>query len=141
MRSFIGDLQIVRATRDLPANTEMTFSYVPHTEPVEMNKSLSSNWGFQCNCAICVDDRETSEAVKVKRSKLVQSLENNAPIKEKQDIIKQINKTYRHPSSEVPRIDMWNVNVTFANDLSEYVEAGRLLKQIFAAFESIGYVI
>ncbi len=50
-RSFIGDLQIIRATRDIPADTELTFWYtVPTGDYYKMQKGLES-WDFQCKCA------------------------------------------------------------------------------------------
>ncbi|KAF4633568.1 hypothetical protein G7Y89_g4550 [Cudoniella acicularis] len=73
-RSFIGDMQIVRAVRDMPANTELTFNYITRGDSAEMNKSLSQGWGFKCNCALCVDDRETSPAMKIRRTHLVRLL-------------------------------------------------------------------
>ncbi|TVY83563.1 hypothetical protein LSUE1_G003604 [Lachnellula suecica] len=54
-RSFIGDLQIVRAARDMAANTEIMFPYIDGEEPGTLNKKLSKGWRFQCDCALCTD--------------------------------------------------------------------------------------
>lgn len=66
-RSFIADLQIVRAARDMPAGTELTLSYITLGESAAMNAKLSEGWGFKCNCVGCEDYGATSPAVKAQR--------------------------------------------------------------------------
>jgi hypothetical protein len=73
-RSFIGDMMIARATRDLPADTELTWWYQPPpTEPVSYlshQKVLLRTWGFMCKCPLCRDLRVTPESVIKKRKQL-----------------------------------------------------------------------
>ncbi|RBR20868.1 uncharacterized protein FIESC28_05020 [Fusarium coffeatum] len=60
-RSFIGDMQIVRATKDIPANTELLFCYHPPSGLQcygEVQDHLS-DWGFVCECALCKDRKNT----------------------------------------------------------------------------------
>ncbi|KAF8852316.1 hypothetical protein BDZ45DRAFT_749713 [Acephala macrosclerotiorum] len=71
--AFISDMQIIRAARDLPADTELTFSYVTLADPPKMNETLLKSWSFQCGCTLCIDNRETSVAVKKQRGQRMQS--------------------------------------------------------------------
>jgi len=106
-RSFIGDFQIVKAARDMPANTELTFSYITMEEPAAMNKKLSEGWGFKCNCALCVDDRATPSSTKAQRRKLINGFSRpNTSILKKEEVIEQLEGTYMQPSSKVPRLEM-----------------------------------
>ncbi|KAE8442535.1 hypothetical protein EG329_003250 [Mollisiaceae sp. DMI_Dod_QoI] len=142
MRSFIGDLQIVRAARDMPANTELTFSYITRDAPGKMNQTLSIGWGFQCDCAICVDDRKTPPALKVQRRKLIKGFfALSTSVKRKEDIINQLGTTYQHPSSEVPRLQMWKVHFSLAQEFAKRPETDKLIEQVLAAFKSVGFVI
>ncbi|KAK7946933.1 uncharacterized protein PG986_011254 [Apiospora aurea] len=53
--SFIGDMLILRATRDLPAGSELEISYLGDpTAPLGREK-LMRIWGFACRCALCTN--------------------------------------------------------------------------------------
>ncbi|CAJ2507834.1 Uu.00g090200.m01.CDS01 [Anthostomella pinea] len=75
-RSFIGDMQIIRATRDIPADTELFFSY-RHAETMasytETQKKLE-NWDFKCGCALCLDKKVTSDDTLKRRKALLSQL-------------------------------------------------------------------
>ena len=71
-RSFIGDMQIVRATKDIPANTELLFCYHPPSALQcygEVQDHLS-DWGFVCECALCKDRKNTSNTQLQRRAAL-----------------------------------------------------------------------
>src|SRR5450432_1951153 len=70
-RSFIGDLQLIHATCDIPADTELAFWYqVPPEESYEEARESLKSWGFACDCAICVDAKNTLEKLLKKRDAL-----------------------------------------------------------------------
>ena len=57
--SSAGDLQIIRATRDIPPDTELMFWYRnPSGDYSEMQNGLEQ-WNFWCKCVICLDSRNT----------------------------------------------------------------------------------
>jgi hypothetical protein len=141
-RAFIGDMLIIRAARDLPANTELTFSYITLEEPAEMNKNLFTGWGFRCDCEMCVDDRETSPTVKVQRRKLIKSFHaSSTSIKRKEEIINQLDKTYRQPSSQVPRVQMWDLRLSLVKEFAKRAESNKVIEHVLAAFQGVGFVI
>ncbi|KAK8024517.1 hypothetical protein PG993_012583 [Apiospora rasikravindrae] len=55
-RSFIGDMLVLRATRDLPAGNELEIGYLgggPTT--IADREKLVHIWGFACHCALCTN--------------------------------------------------------------------------------------
>lgn len=53
-RSFVGDLIIVRAAKEIPEGTEITLPYLavdPNTQ--ERQSVLLETWGFRCDCRLC----------------------------------------------------------------------------------------
>ncbi|EKD16905.1 uncharacterized protein L3040_001187 [Drepanopeziza brunnea f. sp. 'multigermtubi'] len=142
-RAFIGDVQIVRAARDMPADTEITLSYIETDDPAKMNQRLFDGWGFDCTCAMCVDDRETPAAVKNRRQRLFDKFSATTDVKKRKSIITLLDKTYRHPPVVVPRIRMYPVHLLMALDVvnPRRRDAGETIGRILAAFESLGFII
>lgn len=70
-RSFIGDMMIVRASRDLPPNTEITFWYKSPMvrDPNELPVNLQ-HWGFRCDCILCQDTQSTGRSVLSNRNRI-----------------------------------------------------------------------
>jgi hypothetical protein len=57
VRSFIGDIIILRAARDIRAGEEITISYQkPAPLLVDRQKALSDSWGFRCSCPLCTSE-------------------------------------------------------------------------------------
>ncbi|KAI0482045.1 TPR domain protein [Xylariaceae sp. FL0804] len=75
-RSFIGDMQLIRATRALPAGAELVFAYQPVgalESHAEAQKRLR-NWRFACDCALCLDRQATPAAALRRRRALAEEL-------------------------------------------------------------------
>ncbi len=155
-RAFIGDMLIARATRDLPANTEITWWYQPPNS-AERNKTLLRQWGFVCDCPLCEDEKSTSAAVLGKREvltaglrKQIASLRKGGGKKETGVAVAKIDAaldalaaTYTRPASEVPRLAVWAVmqNLLMAVVGLEQVPMARKVKLLLAMLRSLGYVI
>lgn len=52
-RSFLGDFMLVRATKDIPKDAEITMSYISIDGKHEHTKMYLAGWGFRCDCALC----------------------------------------------------------------------------------------
>ncbi|KAL2050079.1 hypothetical protein ABVK25_009689 [Lepraria finkii] len=112
-RSFIGDTQIVRATRNIPAGSEIFFWYaIPgpsHT--YEKTQEKLQNWGFQCTCQ---QSKKTKKNVSSKRLALLKDLEavlgsqTGADMPRAERILDAIEKTYSAPASGVPGLALWD---------------------------------
>ncbi|KAJ4988889.1 TPR domain-containing protein [Stagonosporopsis vannaccii] len=134
-RSFIGDMMIVRATRDLEAGEELSFWYhVPTGEPGKAQKKLA-NWGFACSCALCADEKATKAAVHGERTKLLNQLGKifqpssaqavNVPNAER--LLSALNSTYTRPTLEVPRLRVWDVQAVMTQ---VYMAQGKVDKAL-----------
>ena len=50
---------VIRATQDIPANTEIAIWY--KVADYESMPNNMRHWGFDCTCTLCQDYRETKE--------------------------------------------------------------------------------
>lgn len=126
-RSFIGDMIIVRATRDMEPGEEVTFWYqVPHYDE-NMRDKLKS-WGFECDCTICQDAKKTKAVVKKERMKLRELLKKESkasasPGAAMECLIKKMEATYTTSPDLVPRLSLWDVQLRVAQ---LYMQQGKL---------------
>ncbi|KAL2832560.1 TPR domain protein [Aspergillus cavernicola] len=147
-RAFIGDMMIIRASRDLPANTEVTFIY---RQPVDQDsdacQTMFDHWGFQCNCAICNNVRSLDKTTMTKRKSLKTVLKHlfnpctstDAPRVEA--TLKFLAQTYSKPATEVPCLCLWEAQLALA---SLFMRRGQPVKAIHSAFQalrSLGFVV
>ncbi|KAF3391247.1 hypothetical protein F1880_007849 [Penicillium rolfsii] len=146
-RSFVGDMMIVRASRDLPPNTEITFWYKSpmNRDPNELPIDLK-HWGFKCDCILCQDTRSLSIGVLPKRKKLLADLRrlfkrprNNFPKIE--DTISSLAGTYHQPASEIPRLELNSPCLTLAAIYASSHRHEKAVKFGLMALESLGFVI
>lgn len=144
-RNFIGDMQIVRAAVDLATDTELTWQYQRVQGSLDHEgvcKKLNDHWGFRCDCAICVDYRSTPATLKSRRTKLLADFKTGGGgIKKKQQLIKELEKTYQRPADEVPRREMWDVHFSLLPLLMQMGEPGTAIEQILATLSSVGFVV
>jgi hypothetical protein len=76
MRSFLGDLLISRATRDIREGEELFQQYIPVKPlPDERNERFREGWGFECDCVLCVGERLSPEAMLAKRKEVLAAVE------------------------------------------------------------------
>jgi hypothetical protein len=60
-RSFIGDMMIIRATKDIAKDEQILMRYKNETDDYdEFQKTLQISWGFRCTCRLCVAESKTS---------------------------------------------------------------------------------
>ncbi|KAJ5611683.1 hypothetical protein N7528_008788 [Penicillium herquei] len=145
-RSFIGDMMIIRASKDIPANTEITFWYgspIGRTEDVSSNLQ---NWGFNCDCASCKDIRRLGDTVASTRQKLIAELrklfmDENKRFPKIEKIILDIEKTYTRPQSKVPHILAWSPYLTLTALWTNSRKFGKAIKFGLKALASLGFVI
>ncbi|KAL5336632.1 hypothetical protein BJX70DRAFT_409815 [Aspergillus crustosus] len=154
-RSFIGDMMIVRATQDIPANTELSFWYKsPMDHDLDKGgKQLDlRNWGFKCTCEICKDrgSTEDSELMKQKRltSEMVKAFQalphSRKPgpaIAKIEGIVSMLEGMYRRPASEIPRLGVWKAYLSLAAVHSSRNQPVKSIECALKTLESLGYVI
>jgi len=119
VRSFLGDLLIVRAARDIREGEEITINYLENESSVqERQKSFYSGWDFNCTCTLCEIETAEQQGVRDKRQELVekarkfevylkQSIEKtNSGIAPMITLIRGIEATYTKPEFIQPRVPL-----------------------------------
>jgi len=117
VRSFLGDLLIVRAARDISEGEEITITYFENESSVQKRqKALYSKWGFNCKCTLCEVEVAESQEVQDRRQELVEKAlkfevylkrsveKTNSGIAPMVALIKGIEATYTKPEFIHPRI-------------------------------------
>ncbi|KAF2013620.1 hypothetical protein BU24DRAFT_464383 [Aaosphaeria arxii CBS 175.79] len=77
VRTFIGDIHFLRATRDITAGEEITHQYVsPDIDIIDRQERYRGTWGFECDCGLCKTDGRIDEASRKERSQKFEDLKN-----------------------------------------------------------------
>ncbi|KAI5844642.1 hypothetical protein DFP73DRAFT_605292 [Morchella snyderi] len=116
IRSFIGDMMLVRAGGDIKVGVEITFSYLNPGDISRRQRSCLDNWGFTCGCCLCAAEELETEAdrrhrggVLMKILEFEKLLENPHPrvlissLPRVVLLVEALEKTYKRPSAEQPR--------------------------------------
>jgi len=69
-KEYIGDLMLVRATRDIKAGEEIYHAYDESADYDARQQSLMRTWGFKCECALCAVEKEEKLEMRAKRREL-----------------------------------------------------------------------
>ncbi|TVY65370.1 Protein unc-45-like protein A [Fusarium oxysporum f. sp. cubense] len=148
-RSFIGDMHIVRATRDLLADTELFFCYrlpVPFESYQEAQKGFN-NWGFTCDCGLCLCKKATSRSVFQRRKVLADGLQrlldhpgsgNGAKASR---LMKALEETYPTNNDCAIRLELWEPYFAFGAHLLKNNQLNNAAKMILKGFEALGHSI
>ena len=119
VRSFLGDLLIVRAARDIQEGEEITMNYLDNESCLQnRQEELYSGWGFNCKCTLCEIETAESQEVQNKRQELMDKASNfetylKRPLKKTNSgiaplivLIKGIEATYTKPEFIQPRVQL-----------------------------------
>ncbi|KAF2112352.1 hypothetical protein BDV96DRAFT_649151 [Lophiotrema nucula] len=75
VRTFIGDIHFLRATRDIAAGEEILHQYIsPDIDIEERQEKLRGTWRFECDCTLCEVDGAVSRDGRQLRLKLFEEL-------------------------------------------------------------------
>jgi tetratricopeptide (TPR) repeat protein len=76
MRSFLGDMLLSRATRDIAEGDEIFQQYVPVKALPDVRAALyQKGWGFSCACRLCEGEGRSPAATQDKRRELLAAVE------------------------------------------------------------------
>ncbi|KAJ6178732.1 hypothetical protein N7519_009193 [Penicillium mononematosum] len=146
-RSFIGDMMIVRASRDLPPNTEITFWYKsPMTRDPKESPVNLQHWGFKCDCILCQDTCSASRSVLSNRNRISADLRrlfktSKMNLRKIEDKISILARTYCRPASEVPRLALDSPYLSLAAIYASSRNLKRAVEFGLMCLESLGFVI
>jgi hypothetical protein len=151
-RSFIGDMMLVRATRDMERGTEIVFWYqVPDGYAVQkMQDTLRLTWGFACTCAMCTDAQQTHASVLAQRRTLMEKLKSlckaaaasqKTPTSKVENVLKALGNTYSRPADQVPRLLLWDPQLLLTRVYMARGDAKKALESVQQVFVHLGFVV
>ncbi|KAI4644684.1 uncharacterized protein J4E78_009503 [Alternaria triticimaculans] len=147
-RTFIGDMMIIRATKDLDVGTELTFPYVYPTGKYDMKMDDElKTWGFTCNCPLCKDIKATKASNLTKRQnllnqvvKLCKSPAAGIQFTNKiERLAEALNETYTRPAEEVPRLLLWSPYLLLTRIYMKRSIYGKALETMGKFLQALGF--
>ena len=76
MRSFIGDMIIIRATRDIKEDEEICMPYLVSNVDNTITQKKLQSWGFECDCNLCNAERLTTPLQRKQRNEISSKLKD-----------------------------------------------------------------
>lgn len=148
-RSFIGNMIIVRAARDIPADSEVFFWYAA---PVagrtwEKKQEKLKNWEFECSCVICQQDKKTAKKFHTKRNALSGDLKaafqapGGGDLPKAERVLAAFEKTYSAPAKDIPRLEMWDPYLFLARIYASQNKPELVIRTAFKVLISLGFVM
>ncbi|KAF4345120.1 unc-45 like b [Fusarium beomiforme] len=143
-RSFIGDMQIIRATKNMPAGTELLFSYrAPQPlDSYQLAQEELSAWRFTCSCELGKDNKKTSVTDVKKRNEIYgKYLAPVLSIDKAKRLVKATEKTYRGKPANKVRLDLSELYVALTH---QYLTEGLIadtVKMTLKCLETLGFII
>ena len=142
-------MQIVRATRHIPAGSEIFFYYaVPEPDDTyEKTQEKLGNWGFQCTCTVCQSKKKTKKNVLNRRHNLLEDLkvalgsETGADLPKLERILSAIDKTYSEPASDVPRLALWHPYFLLTRMYSLQNQHDKVVETAWKVLTSLGFTV
>lgn len=146
---------IIRATRDLDKDTELSFWYIT---PNRVNQSdlqdKLKSWGFQCTCPICSEVKSTSSLVIQKRVRLRNNIDKslevaslggrklgNGTLQKMERLLDELNQTYSQPPDEVPRLLVWVSQLALAQAYSALNQTRKCIVAAGKVLTLLGFLI
>lgn len=146
-RSFIGDMQLVRATTDIPAGTELFFAYRPPNPMesyAEVQKGLE-HWGFACDCDLCAGRKVTPRELLNKRKVLNKLLKKalNGPGRvnavEARAVLERMGETYPSADTSPVRLELWDPYFALGEHLRLNRRLTDAVEMFVKGFEALGF--
>ena len=143
---------ILRATADLPADTELTFWYIPpksSISPVKTQEKLQRGWGFKCDCELCVTEAKTPLKKRKKRELLMKEfLEKKdangnqmaqGMLAKMEKLSVELEKTYE--GEALPKFKMWELHFELAGHWCDAEKPANVLKQGLKTLSCLGWIV
>ena len=142
-------MQIVRATRHIPAGSEILFYYaIPEPDDTyEKTQERLRNWGFQCTCPICQYNKKMKKNVLIRRRNLLEDLKlalsslTGADLPKLERILVAIDKTYSEPTSDVPRLALWHPYFLLTRMYSSQNQQDKVVETAWKVLASLGFTV
>ncbi|KAL2881108.1 hypothetical protein SGCOL_003398 [Colletotrichum sp. CLE4] len=148
-RSFIGDVMMVRASRDIEAGTELLISYRMTDEGASHDQTQKKlqNWGFICQCELCEEKKLISKSTFQKRQGLFRDLKSTmkncktlAHESKAQRLLGQLEETYPARKGSY-RLELWDSYLALGQ---KQLSRGKIIEALELSIKSLearGFII
>ncbi|KAJ0272115.1 hypothetical protein COL940_010634 [Colletotrichum noveboracense] len=147
-RSFIGDMMIVRATKDIDADAELLIRYQqpkPGDDYQATQKSLE-NWSFTCQCRLCEDKKSTPAQTWQRRRALLRNLgqimeacETPAQESQAERLLEQLDQYYPEREGAL-RLELWESYLALGQKRLDRGKAVDAFELTVKGLEALGFV-
>ncbi|KAJ0332022.1 hypothetical protein COL922a_011556 [Colletotrichum nupharicola] len=147
-RYFIGDMMIVRATKDIDADAELLIRYQqpkPGDDYQATQKSLE-NWSFNCQCRLCEDKKSTPAQTWQRRRALLRNLgqimeacETPAQESEAERLLEQLDQYYPEREGAL-RLELWESYLALGQKRLDRGKAVDAFELTVKGLEALGFV-
>jgi hypothetical protein len=140
---------IMRAAQDLPPNTELTWCYHDPADRAKLQKSLSSHWGFECSCPVCVDELNTEVGLVKQRKEILTRINTQhvtpardytAPMVDSK-LFSKLDSLYKTPAKDIPRYDAFVAFYSEAEYWFQKYSSPVAADLAVRALEALGFVV
>jgi hypothetical protein len=104
-------------------------------------------WGFECDCAICLDAKNRPKKLLKRRDALLRDLKTTLANTSEIDVVKAerliaaAKQTYKSPPSKVPRLVLWDQYLLLARVYAAQNQPIKVVSLALHGLESLGFVI
>ncbi|KAF4452842.1 hypothetical protein F53441_4397 [Fusarium austroafricanum] len=148
-RSFIGDMQIIRVTKDMPAGTELLFYYrPPHAlESYPVVQKHFESWEFVCACELCKERSKTTAETWKKRREIYDAFiaelakGPDFSFAKGRQFAKTMEKTFHGKPMSKVRLELAELCAALGNRYERSVMRPEAIKVTVKSLESLGFII
>ena len=156
-RSFIGDMMIVHAGRNIGKSEEITMAYrAPEPNNKKTIEHLQKAWGFHCDCVICVAEGKTPVDQRKERQKLLEEVSsllsahkqtlqyfpNRATISKAEKLYGLLEGTYdKRVFQDVPRLGLVDIGIWLCQAFSTSSTPQKAINIAIRVLQDLGFDI
>lgn len=156
-RSFIGDMMIVRATRDIVKGEEILMPYrLPDPVNAKAQEGLKKTWAFKCDCGLCNAEAASSLDQRKYRAQLIEksrALLSDSPLspqyQHKEPSLAQVEKLYAKLEKNYdgqafehrPRLGLVSLGLWLCQAYKKSGSQDKVMKTSIALLRNLGFVV
>ena len=157
LRSFIGDMIIIRAIRDIAEGEEILMPYrLPDAINTITQEDLQKTWGFKCGCGICTAEAASPTSKRKYRVQLIEKMrtllstsplspqhqKNNVNIEKVKQLFAKIQSTYDEKAFENrPHLGLVPPGLWLCQAYKHSGSKDKVIKTAIALLQDLGFIV
>ena len=150
MRSFIGDMMIIRATKTIGKDEEIFMPYLlPNVDNTIFQAQVQQIWGFKCDCELCLAEASTTANQRRQRIELHNKFKQIVDLHSKQldgplleDLCRKTQLTYDDQHfKQLPRVASLEIGWLLCKAHYQNKAWNKLTRAAISLLDDLGYGI